>query len=175
MGTKTRWKLKGILNKDLPSKISAEDFNKLVEAGSLVEGKGRTQFQGFGEKPQRKNKYGAIKKEYNGRVYDSTGEADYAAQLDLIKETLGIKKIIPQYRIELKVEDVHICYYYVDFKIVFESGKIEFHEFKGKETNLWKNKWKMTKAKLSKIEPKSELVLIKRLKGKFVEVERFLK
>jgi carboxypeptidase C (cathepsin A) len=105
----------------------------------------------------KKNKYNAKKKEYNGRYYDSIMEANYAIQLDWRKKAGEIKEIIPQYKIALRVNDKHICNYYIDFKIIMKDDSIEFHEVKGMETQLWRLKWKLTEA----LYPDYKLVLIK--------------
>lgn len=109
----------------------------------------------------RGNKYRAVKQTYNGRSYDSKKEAIYASSLDWRKKAGEIKEIIPQYKIELYVNSVKICNYYVDFKVVLPNGDIEFHEVKGFETDVWRLKWKLTQALLEDIEPKAKLVLVK--------------
>lgn len=105
-----------------------------------------------------KNKFGAKKKEYNGRLYMSKGEAGYAAELELRKKAGEIKEIIPQFRIKLDVNGYHICNYIVDFKVTMADDTIEMHEWKGFETDLWRVKWKLAKAIYSK---EYKFVLIK--------------
>lgn len=100
----------------------------------------------FGSPKKKRNKFGAIKKEYNGRTYDSTKEADYAANLDLRIKAGEVTKWQPQFRIELTSDGIHVCYYYIDFKVCLSDGSIEYHEVKGKETPDWKLKWKMALA-----------------------------
>lgn len=118
---------------------------------------------------QKRNKFGAKKKEYNGRKYDSTGEADYSAELDLRKKAGEISKIEYQFPINLKSETgEHITTYKIDFKVTFKTGKIEYHEFKGKETALWRVKWKLAKSQF----PDYKFVLIKKVKGKFKIIEK---
>lgn len=104
------------------------------------------------------NKYGAKKKEFQGRSYMSKGEAGYAQQLELRRKAHEIKEITPQYRIRLDVNGYHICNYIVDFRVVMADGSVEFHEFKGYATNLWRLKWKLTEALYGK---EYKLVLIK--------------
>lgn len=99
-----------------------------------------------GRQAAKRNKYNAVKKEYNGRLYDSMKEADYAAQLDLLIKAGEVKKWEPQFKIELTSEGQHICFYLIDFKVWFTDDRIEYHEVKGKETDLWRTKWKMSKA-----------------------------
>ena len=110
---------------------------------------------------KRYNKYGNIKQTYGGRSYDSKKEAAWAMELDKMKLVGEIKEIIPQYKIDLRVNNIHICNYYMDFKVVLSDGSIEFHEVKGFETAIWRLKWKLTEALLDEIEEGAKLVLIK--------------
>lgn len=109
----------------------------------------------------RKNKYNAKKQRYNGRTYDSKLEASYAMELDWRKRAGEIKEIIPQYKIDLRVNGKHICNYYMDFKLIMADDSVEFHEVKGFEADLWKMKWRITEATLHEIEPNAKLVLVK--------------
>lgn len=108
-----------------------------------------------------KNKYGAKSQEYDGRRYDSKREASYAMELDYRKKAGEIKEIIPQYKIDLRVNGRHICNYYVDFKVVMKDGSVEFHEVKGMVLPLWQMKWKILEATIDEIEPGAELLVIK--------------
>lgn len=106
-----------------------------------------------------KNKYGAKKAKYKDRIYDSTLECNYAQQLDWRKKAGEIKRWESQYKLELKINDRHICNYYVDFLVELFDGKVEYHEVKGFETSLWRLKWKMVKA----IYCNNDFILIKKL------------
>lgn len=90
-----------------------------------------------------KNKYGNNTSVYNGRTYDSIKEANYAKELDWRKKAGEILAITPQYKLEIFVVGKRICNYYVDFRILLPGGKVEYHEVKGFETDLWKLKWKL--------------------------------
>ena len=105
----------------------------------------------------RKNKYNAKKTKYNGRYYDSALEARYAEDLDWRMKAGEIKEIIPQYKISIDVEGVHIANYYMDFKVVLLDDRIEMHEVKGMETPLWRMKWRLSQA----LNPDWNFVLIK--------------
>ncbi len=105
----------------------------------------------------RKNKFNAKKKQYNGRYYDSILEANYAESLDWQKKLGEIAEITPQYKISLDVAGVHIANYYMDFKVEFFDGRIEMHEVKGAETPLWRMKWRLAKA----LYPDWNFVLVK--------------
>lgn len=103
------------------------------------------------------NKYNAKKTSYNGRTYHSALEANYAQQLDFRKKAGEIKEIIPQYKIDIRINDQHITNYYMDFKVVLPDGTIEMHEVKGMETDLWRIKWRSAIA----LHPEWKFVLIK--------------
>lgn len=105
----------------------------------------------------KKNKYGAVKQTYDGYSYDSKMEANYAYQLDMRKKAGEIESWQRQHKISLDINGVHIANYFVDFVVYFKDGRKEFHEVKGVETDLWKMKWKITKA----LYPDFNLVLIK--------------
>jgi hypothetical protein len=108
-----------------------------------------------------KSKYGNNSQVYNGRRYDSKREAAYAIELDWRKEAGEIKEIIPQYKIDLRVNGRHIAFYYVDFKVVMADDSIHFHEVKGFETDVWRMKWKILEATINEVEPGAELLVIK--------------
>lgn len=129
----------------MSDKMSVDEFRKTIKSHPKP------------KKTKRKNKYGAVKKKYQTRLYDSTGEANYAKKLDWQKKFGEIREIIPQYKIEIKINDVFICNYYVDFKVIYQNGKIEFHEYKGYATELWRLKWRLAKA----MYPENKFVLIK--------------
>ncbi len=109
----------------------------------------------------KKNKYSAKTTQYNGRTYHSKKEAGYAANLDWRKKAGEIKEIVPQFKISLDVNGVHICNYYVDFKVVTKDGTVEFHEVKGFSTMEFQMKWKLFQALKDQIEPGCELIIIK--------------
>ena len=108
-----------------------------------------------------KNKYNAQRQEYNGRWYHSKKEARYAEDLDWLLKAGKIREWKPQYKIELKVNGVHICNYYCDFKVIDQYGGVEFHEVKGAITTEFQLKWKLLQALKDEIEPGCTLVMIK--------------
>lgn len=107
--------------------------------------------------PQKANKFNAVKTEYNGDKYDSKREARHAYELDCLIKAGEVKKWDRQFKIEINVKGKHICNYFIDFKVWMSDGSIEYHEVKGKETQLWKVKWKLVKS----IYPDWNFVLIK--------------
>ncbi|MDA3780074.1 MAG: DUF1064 domain-containing protein [Bacteroidales bacterium] len=80
-----------------------------------------------------KNKFNAKKKEYNGQIFDSTKEANYCKQLDLLKSASGNNKVLSyetQVRYDIDVNDVHIGFYKLDFKVKYPN-RIEYVDVKG--------------------------------------------
>jgi len=110
---------------------------------------------------KRYNKYKAEKQTFSGRSYHSKKEADYAVQLAWRKKAGEIKEIIPQYKLDIRVNGKHITNYFIDFKVILSDNTIELIEVKGFETDIWRLKWRLTEALLDEIEPRAKLVLIK--------------
>ena len=104
-----------------------------------------------------RSKYNSKITSYNGRNYHSTLECSYAQQLDWLIKAKEIREWIPQFKLELRVNDRHISNYFVDFKVIYCDGHIEYHEVKGFETDTWKIKWELSKA----LFPDNVFVLIK--------------
>ena len=111
------------------------------------------------QKRFQKNKYGAIAKEYNGIIYHSKLEAQYAAELDLRLKAKEIKGWRRQVKISLDVNGFHICNYYIDFVIEHKDGTEEYVEVKGFQTEIWRLKWKLTEALLQDKIKTGEIVL----------------
>ena len=99
---------------------------------------------------RRGSKYNNVSREYNGRIYHSKKEAAFAQQLDTLKNATysedRVVKVVPQFKIDIKVNGQHICNYYVDFYIEYADGKKKFVEVKGFETEVWRLKWKILEA-----------------------------
>jgi hypothetical protein len=104
------------------------------------------------------SKYNAEIVEYRDKKYDSKGEMEYAVKLDWRKKAGEIIEIIPQYPIKIIVNGVFICNYVIDFKITLANGDVEYHEYKGCETDIWKLKWKLVHA----LYPDWKFILIKK-------------
>ena len=132
-------------------------MNKLKFSKSKQTGNKQIDVQEYKKIFSKRNKYNATTKDYNGRKYHSALEANYAMELDLRKKAGEIKKIIPQYKIDIRVNDIHICNYFMDFKLDMPDDTIEMHEVKGMETGLWQMKWKLARV----LNPQWKFVLIK--------------
>jgi len=105
----------------------------------------------------RTNKYNSKKSKYGDRIYDSALEASYAKDLDWMKKAGEIKEITPQFKLRLDINGTHIANYFMDFKVELPDGRIEMHEVKGYETDVWRMKWRIAVA----IFPQYNFVLIK--------------
>ena len=110
---------------------------------------------------KRYNKYKAERQTFDGRSYHSKKEADYAVNLAWKKKAGEIKEIIPQYKLDIRVNGKHITNYFIDFKVIYSDNRIELIEVKGFETDLWLLKWRLTEALLDELEPGAKLVIIK--------------
>lgn len=111
----------------------------------------------------KRNKYNAKSTNYNGYNYDSKKEAEYAMDLDWKIKAGLVKNFERQVKLDLRVNDIHICNYFIDFKVYYKDDHIEYVEVKGFETNVWLLKWAITKAifdELTKGE-NAQLVLVK--------------
>ena len=106
---------------------------------------------------KKRNKHNARRTFYNGRWYQSALECEYAQELDWRKKAGEIKEIIPQFKIDIRINDIHICNYFIDFKITLADGTDEYHEVKGFEADLWRMKWRCAIA----LYPEWKFVLIK--------------
>lgn len=92
------------------------------------------------------NKFGAVKTEYNGRVYHSKRESEFARGLDLRLQAHDILDWEPQVAIRLDVNGQHITKYVMDFVVTHLDGHVELVEVKGFESAVWKLKAKLLKA-----------------------------
>jgi hypothetical protein len=108
-----------------------------------------------------KNKYNAKGRNYNGQWYHSTGEMNYAMELDWRKKAGEIKDWERQVKIDIRVNGMHITNYFIDFKIIHNDGSVEFLEYKGMETPLWQLKWNLLLALRDELIPGAELTVVK--------------
>jgi hypothetical protein len=98
----------------------------------------------------RKSKYGNLKTEYDGYVYMSKKEANYAQQLDYLKKAKDPRdKVISferQVPFQIILNGVKICKYMADFKVIFGDGHIEIIDVKGVRTQTYRLKKKLVEA-----------------------------
>lgn len=107
------------------------------------------------------NKYHAKLTYYNGTLYHSQREANYAAELDMRVKGHDIKKWIRQIPIHLSVYGKEVTIYVIDFKIEHNDGSLEYVEVKGFETDAWKIKWKLFEAIYAHDHPEVKLTIVK--------------
>lgn len=91
---------------------------------------------------QRKaNKYGAKKTIFEGRKYDSKGEAGLAQEISLLEKSGQVVKVEPQKTFGLLGRNGgRICGHRVDFLLTFKDGTQEVWEYKGFATEIWRLK-----------------------------------
>lgn len=76
------------------------------------------------------NKFGAIRTEHNGYIYDSRKEGRYAQDLDLRKRAGEILDWDKQWPLEVYIEGKHFFTTKVDFRLHMVDGSFELHEIK---------------------------------------------
>ena len=102
----------------------------------------------------KKNKFNAKRTTYNGISFHSKKEAEYCAFLDLQKNAVDPSmKVIGyerQVRYDLTVNGVHICFYDLDFMVIYEDQHLEHLDVKGYKSGssyaLFKLKKQLMKA-----------------------------
>lgn len=92
------------------------------------------------------SKWHNIKTEYDGKIYHSAFEANYAAELDWRKKAGEIVFWEMQVKLDLRSNGFHIANYYIDFIAHYPDGTIEYIECKGGETTEWRMKWRLLEA-----------------------------
>ncbi len=88
----------------------------------------------------------AADRTYNGRVYHSKAEAEWAVRLDLAVKAGGYKEWWPQVRYPIVIKGRKVCDVVVDFVVETIGGKVFVLEVKGHETDLYKLKVKLLRA-----------------------------
>lgn len=93
---------------------------------------------------RRAGKFNNKKTEYNGRVYDSKGEAGLAQEIDLLLKAGEIIKVEPQATFNLYGKNGgKICTHRPDFLITKKDGTKEVWEYKGFPSEMWRIKLKL--------------------------------
>lgn len=103
----------------------------------------------------------AKRTDYNGMWFQSKLEANYAQQLDWRIRAGEVKEWKKQHKIEIKVNGVKICNYYIDFLVTLKDGSQQFVEVKGVEMEVWKLKWRLCMALKDQIAPGVEWIVVK--------------
>lgn len=92
------------------------------------------------------SKYKNRKTEYNGALYDSKKEADYALQLDMLMKAGEIQSWERQIRLDAVVEGKKVCTYIADFKVTEKDGRIQYVDVKGFKPAVYRLKKKLIEA-----------------------------
>lgn len=99
--------------------------------------------------------------DYNGMWFQSKLEANYAMQLDFRIKAGEVKEWKRQHKIQIIVNGVKICNYFIDFVVTLADGSIQYVEVKGMEQEVWRLKWKLCMALKDKIAPGVEWIVVK--------------
>jgi hypothetical protein len=98
----------------------------------------------------RRSKYGNLKTEYNGNIFDSKKEANYAQELDFLmrakrprERVISFERQVP-FQVELNGKK--ICRYIADFKVFYADGRVEIVDVKGVRTQMYSLKKKLVEA-----------------------------
>lgn len=99
--------------------------------------------------------------DYNGMWFQSKLEANYAMQLDFRIKAGEVKEWKRQHKIEIIVNDIKICNYFIDFVVTLANGSVQYVEVKGMEQEVWRLKWKLCMALKDQIAPGVEWIVVK--------------
>jgi len=81
-----------------------------------------------------------------GHIHHSRFEAGYCDQLELLRRAGEIKSYRTQVRYDLTVFGKRITTHVVDFEVIGNDDRLEVHEAKGMETDIWRIKKKLFEA-----------------------------
>lgn len=116
----------------MKDKMSASEFREYMNKGYINQDKkGKLKIdceferKFMPEKSKKKNKFNAKKTEYNGDIYDSKKEADYARKLDL----QGVK-YDKQVRFDIIINGKKCGFYKLDFRVYYPD-RTEHIDIKG--------------------------------------------
>lgn len=98
----------------------------------------------------RRSKYGNLKTEYNGTIFMSKKEAQYATLLDSLKKASKFSERVVCYQMQVpfqvELNGKKICKYLLDFKVVYGDGRVEHVDVKGVRTGVYRIKKKLVEA-----------------------------
>ena len=77
------------------------------------------------------NKFNAKKTEYNGYMYDSKKESNYAKKLDVLINSGDVVCYDKQVKYRMIVNGFNCGYYKLDFKVLYPDGHFEYVDVKG--------------------------------------------
>ena len=101
------------------------DVNEFKKKFSLKDGKVLNK--------SKSSKFNNVKSEIDGHTFDSNKEAEFYGSLKIKKNAGLIKDFKMQVQYDILVNNIHIAYYYLDFKIENNDGSFEYIDIKGKD------------------------------------------
>jgi hypothetical protein len=87
----------------------------------------------------KKSKYGNSKIEIDGFIFDSTKEGNEYSKFKLLKKSGEIKDFEIQVKFDIRINEIHIANYFLDFLVINNDGSKEYIDVKGqdKKTKKW--------------------------------------
>ena len=82
---------------------------------------------------RKKNKYRNQKVEVDGITFHSRKEANFYSDLLIKKNAKLITDFERQVQYDIRVNDIHIAKYFLDFKVINLDGSINYYDVKGKD------------------------------------------
>jgi hypothetical protein len=82
---------------------------------------------------RKKNKYRNQKVEVDGISFHSRKEANFYSDLLIKKNAKLITDFERQVQYDIRVNDIHIAKYFLDFKVINLDGSINYYDVKGKD------------------------------------------
>lgn len=96
------------------------------------------------------SKYHNQRTMYNGTSFMSKREADYAKTLDTLKRAKDPKYRVASYEMQVPFQiesnNIKICKYLCDFKVLYADGHIEIIDVKGFLNEVYRLKKKLVEA-----------------------------
>lgn len=96
------------------------------------------------------SKYHNQKTIYNGISFMSKKEADYAKTLDTLKRARDPRDRVISYEMQvpfqIELNNINICKYLADFRVLYADGHVETIDVKGYKTDIYILKKKLVEA-----------------------------
>lgn len=102
--------------------MKVEDFRKKF---SLKDGKVVSK--------SKSSKFGNVKIEIDGHIFDSKKESEFYGSLKIKKQAGLIKDFQMQVKYDIIVNNIQIAKYFLDFLVEHNNGTIEYIDIKGKD------------------------------------------
>lgn len=102
--------------------MDVNDFNKefSLQGGKVL-------------KKSKSSKFGNVKIELDGHVFDSIKESQFYGSLKIKKKAGLIKDFKMQVKYDIIVNNIHIAKYFLDFLVEYNNGTIDYIDIKGKD------------------------------------------